>query len=189
MTPLLSRKWWALSLRGTIYVAFGLAALLWPGLTFTVLLFLFGVFALVDGLISVIAAVRTGRAGARWGALLLEGLISAAAGVFVLLWAEMSGLVLLYVIGAWAVLTGVLEIAAAIRLRKEIEGEWILALNGLLSIAFGVLIYLWPAGGVLAIVWMLGLYAIAFGALLLLLSLVLRRHVIAAKAAEPEDSR
>ena len=114
--------------------------------------------------------------------MLVEGLIGVAVAGLVLAWPEMSGLALLYVIGAWAVLTGVLEVSAAIRLRREIEGEWILIVNGLLSIAFGVLFYLWPAGGVLAIVWLLGLYAILFGTLLVLLSLVLRRHVAAALA-------
>lgn len=189
MTSMLSRKWWALSLRGAIYVAFGLVALLWPDLTFGLFLFLFGVFAVLDGVISVVAAIRTGRGGARWGALLFEGLVSVAAGIAVLFWPEMSGLVLLYVIGAWAVLTGVLEISAAIRLRREIEGEWILVVNGLLSIVFGILVYLWPAGGVLAIVWLIGLYAILFGVLLILLSLVLRRHLAAAAALAAGEGR
>lgn len=184
MTSMLSRKWWALSVRGVIYVAFGLTALLWPDLTFAVFVFLFGVFALLDGAVSVFAAIGRGRAGTQWGSLLLEGLIGVATGIVVLVWPGMSGLILLYVVGAWAVLTGVLEISAAIRLRREIEGEWILVVNGLLSIGLGALIYLWPAGGVMAIVWMLGLYAIVFGALLLLLSLVLRRYAAAALAAE-----
>lgn len=189
MTSMLSAKWWALSLRGAIYVAFGLVALLWPDLTFGVFLFLFGVFAIADGAVSVLGAVRTGRAGSPWMGLLFEGLISAATGVLVLVWPEMSGLILLYVIGAWAVLTGVLEISAAVRLRREIDGEWILVVNGLLSIGFGILVYLWPAGGILAVVWLVGLYAIVFGVLLLLLSLVLRRYAAAASAAEVTAER
>lgn len=189
MTSMLSTRWWALSLRGTVYVAFGLVALLWPDLTFGVFLFLFGVFAIADGALSVLGAARTGRAGSPWMGLLFEGLISAATGVLVLVWPEMSGLVLLYVIGAWAVLTGVLEISAAVRLRREIEGEWILVVNGLLSIGFGILVYLWPAGGILAVVWLVGLYAIVFGVLLLLLSLVLRRYAAAASAGEVVGER
>lgn len=176
MTSTLSRRWWALALRGVVYVTFGLTALLWPGLTFGVLLTLFGIFALVDGVVTIVGGVRTGRKGEPWVALLLEGVVSAAVGVLVFVWPAMSALVLLYVIGAWALLTGILEVVAAVRLRREIEGEWLLVLGGILSIAFGVTVFLWPAGGALAIVWVLGAYAVLFGILLLALSLSMRRH-------------
>lgn len=176
MTSTLSRRWWALALRGVIYVIFGLTALLWPGLTFGILLTLFGVFALADGIVTVVGAVRTGRKGEPWIALLLEGGVSAVVGVLVFAWPAMSALVLLYVIGGWALVTGILEVVAAVRLRSEIEGEWLLVLGGALSIVFGVAVFLWPAGGALAIVWVLGIYAVAFGILLLALSVSMWRH-------------
>lgn len=176
MTSSLSRRWWALALRGVVYVIFGLTALLWPGLTFGVLLTLFGLFALVDGIVTVVGAVRTGRKGEPWFALLAEGVVSAAVGVLVFVWPAMSALVLLYVIGAWALLTGILEVAAAIRLRREIEGEWLFVLGGALSIVFGVAVFVWPARGALAIVWVLGAYAVLFGILLLALSASMWRH-------------
>ncbi len=171
----LAKSWWALAMRGVAAIIFGVLTLLLPGVTLAVLILLFGSYTIVEGVFNVIAAVR-GRGEEQTGwARLLGGLVSIAAGVVTFLRPGLTELALLYVIAAWAVVTGVLEIAAAIRLRRPIRGEVRLGLNGLLSIAFGVLTVLIPGGGALTIVWLIGGYAILFGGLLLGLAFRLRR--------------
>jgi uncharacterized membrane protein HdeD (DUF308 family) len=170
----LAKSWWALAIRGVAAIIFGVLTLLLPGVTLAVLILLFGSYAIVEGAVNVIAAVR-GRGEERaWWALLLAGLVSITAGVVTFLRPGLTELALLYVIAAWAVVTGVLEIAAAIRLRRRIRSEAWLGLNGILSIVFGVLTMLIPGGGALTIVWLIGAYAILFGGLLLRLSFRLR---------------
>lgn len=169
----LAKSWWALAIRGVAAIIFGVLTLLLPGVTLAVLILLFGSYAIVEGAVNVIAAVR-GRGEERaWWALLLEGLVSITAGVVTFLRPGLTELALLYVIAAWAVVTGVLEIAAAIRLRRRTRSAG-LGLNGILSIVFGVLAMLIPGGGVLTIVWLIGAYAILFGGLLVGLSFRLR---------------
>jgi len=110
--------------------------------------------------------------------LLLEGLIGIAAGIIVVLRPSVATLVLSYVISFWAIVAGVLEIVSAIRLRKEIQGEWMLALSGILSLILGVVLLVFPAAGALTVAWLIGWYAILFGATLLSLGLRLRKHYI-----------
>jgi uncharacterized membrane protein HdeD (DUF308 family) len=153
---------------------FGLAAFLWPGMTLLTLVVIFGVYAIVDGAIAVGTGLSRTRASSRWWTFLVEGLISIAAGAAALLWPGLATLVLIYIIAAWAVFTGILEIVAAVRLRHEITHEWFLALSGVLSIGLGVLLFLSPASGSLAIVWMIGGYALLFGILLVILGIRLR---------------
>jgi uncharacterized membrane protein HdeD (DUF308 family) len=171
----LAENWWALALRGVAAIIFGVLAIVWPGVTLAALILLFGGYALVEGVLNVVAAVRGRGDDQPWWALLLEGLVSIAAGVVTFAVPGLTALALLYVIAAWAIVTGVLEIVAAIRLRRRITGDAVLALNGVLSIAFGVLTMLVPGAGALSLVWLIGAYAIVFGALLLGLSLQLRR--------------
>ena len=146
-----------------------------PGVTLAALILLFGGYALVEGVLNGTAAVRGRGDDQPWWARLLEGLVSIAAGIIAFAVPGLTALALLYVIAAWAIVTGALEIVAAIRLRRRITGEAWLALNGVLSIAFGALTILVPGAGALSLVWLIGAYAIAFGALLLGLSLRLRR--------------
>ncbi len=174
MTTTLARNWWALALRGLLAVLFGLGALIWPGITLFVLVLLFGAYALVDGIFSLVAAVRGGQSNERWWMLVLEGIAGIGAGLITFFWPGISALALLYLIAAWAVITGILEIAAAIRLRKEIEGEWLLALGGVASVIFGVLLFIWPGSGALAVTWMIGIYALIFGVMLITLGFRLR---------------
>ena len=170
----LSRNWWVVVLRGVLAILFGVMALIWPGLTLEVLVLFFGVYAFVDGVFAIVAAF-TNRAGRQiWWVLLLEGLVGMAAGLIAFFRPGLATLVLLYVIAFWAITTGVLEILAAIRLRKEINGEWKLALSGVLSMGFGILLLLFPAAGVLTIIWMIGIYSIIFGVILLILGRSLR---------------
>lgn len=169
----LSRNWWAVSLRGLAGILFGIITFFAPGISLAALVLLFGAYALVDGVLAIVSAVRR-RGADRWWLLLLEGLVGIAAGVLTFLLPAITALALLYVIAAWALVTGAFEIAAAIRLRKVITGEWLLVLSGILSIALGVLLVLYPGPGALAVVIWIGAYAFVFGALLFALGLRLR---------------
>jgi len=174
MVIVLARNWWALVLRGLFAVLFGIMALAWPGITLGALVLLYGAYALADGVFAI-AAVMAGRTGGRpWWSLLVEGLVGIAVGIMTFAWPGITALVLLYLIAAWAVVTGIFEIIAAIELREEIRGEWLLALSGILSILFGLALVIWPGAGAVALVWVIGAYAIAFGALLIALGFRLR---------------
>jgi len=165
-----------IALRGAAAVIFGLVALIWPDVTLTALVLLFGAYALVDGAFALAAAVFGGRAAAgRRPWLVLEGVAGVAAGILTFLWPDITALALLWLIAAWALLTGALEISAAIVLRRELDREWLLALTGVLSIVFGILLAIRPGEGAVAVVWLIGVYAIAFGVGLLALAVELRR--------------
>ena len=170
----LSRNWWAVALRGLAALLFGLAALLIPAATLAALVLLFGAYALVDGGLALLAAVRAVERHTRWGTFLAEGLVGVAIGVVTFTWPAVTALGLLYLIAFWAIATGITEVMAAVRLRREIAGEWILGFAGVLSIVFGVLLAVFPGAGVLAVVWLVGVYAILFGALLIGLAARLR---------------
>jgi uncharacterized membrane protein HdeD (DUF308 family) len=154
-------------------IVFGIITFFAPGISLAALVLLFGAYALMDGVLAIVSAVRR-RGADRWWLLLLEGLVGIGAGVLTFLWPAITAIVLLYVIAAWALVTGVFEIAAAIRLRKAITGEWLLALSGIFSVALGVLLVLFPGPGALAVVIWIGAYAFVFGALLFALGLRLR---------------
>jgi uncharacterized membrane protein HdeD (DUF308 family) len=172
-TGLASRWGWVVA-RGVLGVLFGLFAFSRPGaMAFSVVL-LFGCFAFAGGIATVIAAARSGRAGESWGALLLEGLLGIAVGAVALLWPASTALAFVWMIGAWAIATGALEIASAIKLRKLIAHEWLLAIAGALSIAFGLLMFYRPLAGGLAVVWWLGAYALLFGITMIVLGFRLR---------------
>jgi uncharacterized membrane protein HdeD (DUF308 family) len=171
---MLSRNWWLVALRGVAGILFGLCTLVAPGISLAALVLLYGAYAFTDGLLAIVSAVRRRGAGNRWGLLLVEGLVGIAAGVLTVIWPGITALALLYLIAAWALVTGVLEIAAAIRLRKIISDEWLLALSGVASVAFAVVLMLFPAAGALAVVLWIGAYAFVFGALLIALGLRLR---------------
>lgn len=176
MTVLIVGNWRRLTLRGLAAVVFGVLALVWPTLTLEVLVLLFGAYVLVDG-ISILAAVFTGAQGTqqRRGVLLLEGIVSIIAGVLTFVWPGITALVLLYLIAAWALITGVLEIAAAIRLRREIHNEWLLGLSGVLSVLVGIVLVIMPDASALAITWLIGWYAVFFGVLILALAWRIRK--------------
>src|SRR5512135_3769825 len=166
MVIVLARNWWALVLRGLFAVLFGIMALAWPGITLGALVLLYGAYALADGVFAI-AAVMAGRTGGRpWWSLLVEGLVGIAVGIMTFAWPGITALVLLYLIAAWAFVTGIFEIVAAIRLREEIRGEWLLALSGILSILFGLALVVYPGAGALAVIWVIGAYAIASGVLM-----------------------
>jgi uncharacterized membrane protein HdeD (DUF308 family) len=174
MGNVLARNWWAVGLRGLAAIIFGILAFIQPGLTLTVLVLLYGAFALWDGVFAIISGVWHRHQNKRWWIVALEGLVSIIAGVIALLVPGLTAIVLVYVIAAWSIITGVLAIVTAIRLRKEITGEWLLMLTGVLSVLLGVAMALLPGTGALALVWLIASYAVASGVLLVALSLRLR---------------
>jgi uncharacterized membrane protein HdeD (DUF308 family) len=155
-----------LMLRGAIAIAFGVLAVLWPGLTLLVLVGLFAAYALLGGVVSIAAALRMRPAERKWWLPLLLGLISVAAGIYAMLAPSVTALVLVLLMAANAILTGVLDIAMAVRLRRRLRGHWLLLLGGVVSILFGVLVVAAPGAGALALVWLISFYAILNGVLL-----------------------
>jgi uncharacterized membrane protein HdeD (DUF308 family) len=179
----LSRNWGALVVRGGLAILFGLIAFLKPGMTLALLIALFAAFAFVDGIFALIAATRR-QHGQPWWAMLLLGLAGIAAAGVALFMPGLTALTLVFVIAGWAIASGVLEIAAAIRLREQIEGEWILGLVGVLSLVFGIWMVVRPGAGALALIYTIGAYAILIGGMLVGLGLKLRR---AHRLATPSD--
>jgi uncharacterized membrane protein HdeD (DUF308 family) len=177
MNELLLQSWWMLALRGAIAVLFGVLAVLWPGITLLWLAALFAAYALIGGAVSIIGAVKNRKSDEEWWLILLLGLVSLGAGVIAVLHPGLTALVLVLIMGANALVTGVLDIAVAIRLRKVIRGEWLLILAGIVSIVFGVLVFLFPGAGALALVWLISVYAIVTGVLLLALAFRARTWV------------
>jgi len=163
-----------LALRGVIALLFGVLALVWPGLTLLWLVALFAAYALLGGAASVIGAVRHRHSDEKWWLILLLGLVSIGAGVSTIFYPGLTALVLVLVMGANALVTGVLDIAVAIRLRKAIRGEWLLIVTGIISIVFGVLVFLFPGAGALALAWLISVHAIVTGVLLLALAFRVR---------------
>jgi uncharacterized membrane protein HdeD (DUF308 family) len=161
-------------LRGAAAILFGVLVLVWPPSAIAALVLLFGAYAVVDGIFNLVAAVRAPRGERRWGWLVFEGVISILAGLFTFFWPGITVLVLVLLVAWWSVVTGVAEIVVAIRLRKQIEGEWLLGLAGVLSLAFGVVLFVAPAAGAVAIAIWIGAYSVIFGSLLVGLGLRLR---------------
>lgn len=180
-----ARNWWTLVIRGIAAVLFGLLTLFAPGISLAALILLFACYAIVDGVFNLVGTVRGMAHHQRWGESLLEGVVSLAAGVVALLWPGLSALALLFWIAAWAIVTGVLELGAAIRLRRLIQGEWLLALSGVLSVVFGVLVVVSPGAGALAVLFWIAVYALAFGALLITLGMRVRK--LAAHDVQPPE--
>lgn len=177
LTSVLARSWWLLVLRGLAALIFGALTWLVPGISLASLVLLFGAYSLADGVLSLWTAFAGPRNHDSWWPLLLGGLVGIGVGVLTFAAPAVTALALLIYIAAWAVATGVLEIVAAIHLRREIEGEWVLILAGLASVAFGVLIMAHPGAGALALLWLIGSYAMVFGVLLLVLAFKARGFV------------
>ncbi len=163
MLEKMTRNWWTFAVRGLIAILFGVVALIRPGQTVEALVLVFGVFALMDGVLAVSAGIASAPFFKRWWALLLEGLTGIAIGLLTFFAPAVTALALVYFIAAWGLITGIFEIATAIQLRREITGEWMMILGGVLSIGFGILLFAFPAAGALSAVWMIGIYAIVFG--------------------------
>ena len=174
MVGMLTRNWGWIALRGAVAILFGLLTIFRPGITLGVLIMLFGAYALIDGIFMVVSAIANRHGEPRWGTLLFGGLLGIAAGIATFTWPGITAIVLLTVIAVWAILMGIFEVAAAIKLRKLIDGEWALILAGVLSVAFGVLLVMRPAVGALAVVLWIGAYALVSGIVLVALGFRLR---------------
>ena len=175
MLETLARNWWAIVLRGVFAVLFGLGAFFWPGITLAVLVLLYGAYLFADGILAVLWALSGRRAGSfPWG-VLLAGLASIAGGLLTFFMPGLTALVLLYLIAAWAIVRGIFEIIAAFHLRRELTNEWLLALNGALSVLFGILLIAAPGAGALAVLWMIGTFALIVGIVMIVLGFRLKR--------------
>jgi uncharacterized membrane protein HdeD (DUF308 family) len=182
LLSILTRNWWVMVLRGVLALIFGVIALTAPFSTLAVLVFVFGAYAFVDGVFALITGIQRHHEH-QWWALLLEGLAGIATGVVVFLWPQISALALLYVIAFWAMVTGILELALAIRLHRHWANEVLLFLSGIASVLLGVLMIARPGAGALALAWMIGVYALIFGGLLI--GAGFRAHALAPKRAMP----
>jgi uncharacterized membrane protein HdeD (DUF308 family) len=170
----LRKNWGWIALRGAAAVLFGFLAFAWPGITLVILTLFFGAYAFTDGIFALVAAYRRREGRKAVWPLVLVGVLGVAAGVATFLWPEMTALALLMFIAVWALLIGIFQIVAAIRLRKEIENEWFLGASGALSVLFGLLMIASPGAGALAVVWVIAAYSIAFGVLLITLGFRLK---------------
>ena len=176
LVNVLSRFWWMTLIRGVLWILFGFVILAQPGISLLTLTLTFGIFAMADGIGCVFNAVGGRDEHEHWWMLLLLGIAGVLVGIMTFISPQSTALALLFYIGIWALVTGFLQIVAAIRLRKEIEGELWMALSGLLSVAFGLLLITRPAAGALTILWVIATFAIAFGAVLIALAFRVR-HV------------
>jgi uncharacterized membrane protein HdeD (DUF308 family) len=168
-TQVTRQYWLSLLIRGIVAVLFGLAAILWPGLTVLLLVALFGIYAFIDGIVDVVAAFRESKTVPNWWLLLLEGLVGIVIGIIAFFWPAITALILLYLIAIWAIVTGIFEIGAVFsKEHRPLGSEWTLGAAGVISIILGIILVLEPRGGLLALVWTVGIYAIIFGILLLI---------------------
>jgi uncharacterized membrane protein HdeD (DUF308 family) len=170
----LTLNWWAFALRGALGIVVGLVAFFLPAVTLLALTFVFAAYALIDGILSFGMAFHAARFHSHWWAFMLEGMAGIAIAAITLATPAVTLVVLLYLIAGWAVITGIFEIAAAIRIRRIVEHGWWLGLAGAASIIFGLLLFAAPGPGAVAIAWWIGAYAFVFGALMLALSFRLR---------------
>jgi len=175
MAATLRRNWWVLLLRGIAAIAFGVLTWFEPGVTLAILVLLFGAYSLVDGVLGVWSALAARKEHDDWWLLLLVGLLGIGVGILTFFAPGLTAVGLLFYIAVWAIATGVLEIITAIRLRKQIEGEWLLILGGVVSVLFGVLLMAQPGAGALAVLWLIAGYAVVFGILLVVLAFKAKR--------------
>ncbi len=172
----MQKEWGWIALRGFCAVVFGLLALVLPSVTLTLLAILWGAYALVDGVLALVAGVRMRENGKPLWSLIIVGLLGVAAGIVTFFWPGLTALTLIFIIGFWAIAIGLFQIITAVRLRKQIKGEWLHALSGLLSLVFGLAVVLRPGAGAIALTWLIGWFAIFFGVMLLALAFRVRKQ-------------
>ena len=173
-TVALARWWWTFIIRGLLAIAFGVLAFFAPGLGIAVLVGLFAAWALIDGVANLITGFGSRNRDKSWWLEILEGVVSIIAGIIALAFPVLAAEILVIIIAAWAIVTGIFEIIAAVRLREQIKGEFWLGLAGLASILFGVILFVFPGVGALSLVWLIGSFALVFGVFLVILGWRLR---------------
>src|SRR6266849_5875203 len=172
--PIVQRNWWIMALRGLLAIIFGLVALVAPGIALLAFIYVFAAYAIVDGGIAIITAIQERDLLYRWGWILFEGILSILVGIIAFANPNLTAQALLYIIAVYAIVTGVMEIAAAFALRELVSRDWALALAGILSVVFGILLFLYPSAGILSILWLVGIYGIVFGVLFIVRAFQLR---------------
>jgi uncharacterized membrane protein HdeD (DUF308 family) len=163
MLQKIANHWWLFILRGLIAITFGIVAIVKPEQTIIALVLVFGAFTLVDGIFTLVTSFGSAAYFDKWWLLLIEGAAGIIVGCLAIFMPAITSVALLYLIAAWALVTGIFEIAVAIEFRRVISGEWMLILGGLLSIVLGVLLFIFPGAGELSLIWLIGIYAIVFG--------------------------
>ena len=175
MLGLVARDWWVFAIRGIAALVFGVLAFIWPETTLTVLVLFFGAYVLVDGVALLVALIRGDETARRHGwAVGIMGVLGVVGGIVTFFWPNITALTLLYLVALWAIAMGVFQMMAAIALRREIDGEFWMGLGGLLSVAFGAYLLVFPGTGLLSLVWLVGFWAVAFGVSSLRLAFRLR---------------
>jgi uncharacterized membrane protein HdeD (DUF308 family) len=159
--------WWSILIRGIVAVIFGIATFIWPGLSLLLLVFFFGAYALVDGVVAVVVSIQERHTMQQWGLLLLEGIIGIVFGVLTFVWPAITALILLYIVAIWAIVTGLFEIAEAFSQRRSRRNEWTMVFAGIVSLVFGILLFIRPGAGLLSLIWLVAIYAVVFGVLLI----------------------
>jgi uncharacterized membrane protein HdeD (DUF308 family) len=190
MSAVLADSWWAVGLRGVLGILFGLICLLTPGLALEVFVILFAAYMLVDGVFAIASGIKAARNGERWGLLILEGIVDLAAGTVAVLWPAITLVALIWIVAIWAIVSGALMLGAAFTLNLD-HGRWWLALGGIASLIFGVLLVIQPLIGAVVLTMWIGAYALVFGIFLLVLAFQLhskkeereRKALAAAKKA------
>ena len=172
----LARNWWAVALRGAVAVIFGILAAALPGIAIIWLVVLFAAYMLIDGVFAIVAGVRAAQHHERWWPFALEGAADIAAGLIAVIWPTITAIVLVYLVAIWAIVTGILMVSAGFSPRRP-HGAWLLVVSGLISVLLGIVFIGWPGVGVVAIGWWIGIYALAFGVVLLAFAFRLRRHL------------
>lgn len=170
MFEFLTGKWWLIALRGVLAIVFGVIALVYPGATLTALALVFGAYAFIDGVFAIASAIGFGGRDSVW--YVLGGILGIAVGIATFFYPNITAQALIYLVGLWAILTGIFEVIAGFEL--PFEKDWLLALAGALSIIFGVLVFFNPGSGAVAIVWLIGIYAVLFGITLVVFGIRLR---------------
>jgi uncharacterized membrane protein HdeD (DUF308 family) len=185
MSAMLAQNWWLVALRGALGIVFGIIALVLPGVTMAALILWFAAYMAVDGILAIVAGVRAARRGERWGALILEGVVDLIAAAIAFVMPIATLLAFVYLTAAWAIVSGALMLAAVFRLRRT-HGKWLLALGGVVSVVWGILLAIAPIAGAIVLTWWLGAYALVFGTTLVVLGFRLRRHRDDPRGAVPQ---
>ncbi len=170
-----SRYWWVPVVRGLVAIALGVFAFVWPIATITALVLVFGAVAVADGMLAIGAAIAARKLTSDWWVLLVQGFVGIAIGVLTVVYPAITALALLVLMAVWAIGLGVLQVVAAVKLRRDISGGWWLVLGGLLGIAFGILLMSNPVAGAVAVLWLIGIFAIAWGVMQMVGGFDLRR--------------
>jgi uncharacterized membrane protein HdeD (DUF308 family) len=163
MFDLLSRNWWTFAIQGLAALVFGLLTLVWPGISLQVMIALFGAFAIVHGIMALAASFDAAKQDLHWGSWLAVGILDLIAGLVAFFWPGLTALALLYVVVAWAIVTGIMSIGASIEWHDVVAHPWLLAFSGLLSLVLAIVLAVDPRDGILSLVWVVGIYAIVGG--------------------------